>query len=95
MAIHLPTPGSKGRTFKLCVLTRWDLISASAAPHCGDMHTVKAEMASLTNRFDRWIHDVRNKTDSDMQTLNARLSSYMQILGNKIDQEVQQVQRHD
>ena len=34
-------PGSKrsvyghilGRTFKLCVLTRWDLISASAAPH--------------------------------------------------------------
>ena len=24
----------KGRTFKLCVLTRWDFISASAAPHC-------------------------------------------------------------
>ena len=25
MAIYLPTPGFKGRTFKLCVLTRWDL----------------------------------------------------------------------
>ena len=23
-AIHWPTPGFKGRTFKLCVLTRWD-----------------------------------------------------------------------
>ena len=35
MAIYWPSPGFKGRTFKLCVLTRWDLISASAAPHCG------------------------------------------------------------
>ena len=24
MAIYWPTPGLKGRTFKLCVLTRWD-----------------------------------------------------------------------
>ena len=24
MAIYWPTPGFKGRTFKLCVLTRWD-----------------------------------------------------------------------
>ena len=24
MAIYQPTPGFKGRTFKLCVLTRWD-----------------------------------------------------------------------
>ena len=24
MAIYLPTPGFKGRAFKLCVLTRWD-----------------------------------------------------------------------
>ena len=24
MAIYRPTPGSKGRTCKLCVLTRWD-----------------------------------------------------------------------
>ena len=24
MAIYWPTPGYKGRTFKLCVLTRWD-----------------------------------------------------------------------
>ena len=24
MAIYLPTPGFKGRPFKLCVLTRWD-----------------------------------------------------------------------
>ena len=24
MAIHWPTPGFKGKTFKLCVLTRWD-----------------------------------------------------------------------
>ena len=24
MAMHSPTPGFEGRTFKLCVLTRWD-----------------------------------------------------------------------
>ena len=24
MAIYLPIPGFKGKTFKLCVLTRWD-----------------------------------------------------------------------
>ena len=24
MAIYWPTPGFKGRTFKLCILTRWD-----------------------------------------------------------------------
>ena len=23
-SMHVPTPGFKGRTFKLCVLTRWD-----------------------------------------------------------------------
>ena len=34
MAIYWPTPGFKGRTFKLCVLNRWDLISVSPAPHC-------------------------------------------------------------
>ena len=32
MAIFWPTPGFKGKTFKLSVLTRWDLISASAVP---------------------------------------------------------------
>ena len=35
MAIFWPTPGFKGRTFELCVLNRWDLISASAVPCCG------------------------------------------------------------
>ena len=35
MAVCRPTPGFKGRTFRLCVLTRWDFNSASAAPHCG------------------------------------------------------------
>ena len=30
MAIYLPTLGFKGRSFKLCVLNRWDFISASA-----------------------------------------------------------------
>ena len=34
MATYLPIPGFKGRMCKLCVLTRWNLISASAAPHC-------------------------------------------------------------
>ena len=35
MAICCPIPGFKGRTFKLCVLNRWDFISAFAAPNCG------------------------------------------------------------
>ena len=35
MAIYWPTPGSKARTFKLCVPTRRTLTSPSAAPHCG------------------------------------------------------------
>ena len=35
MAIYWPTPGYKGRTFKLCVLTRWDFNFCIAAPHCG------------------------------------------------------------
>ena len=34
MAIYWPTPGFKGRTFKLC--SHQTLISASAAPHCGE-----------------------------------------------------------
>ena len=33
--IYWPTPGCKGRTFKLSVSTDGTLISASAAPHCG------------------------------------------------------------
>ena len=48
MAIYWPTPGLKGRTFKLCVLTRWDLISASAAPHCGTLH---ADWTSTVHHF--------------------------------------------
>ena len=35
MAIYWHIPGFKGRTFKLCVLIRWDLISASAASNFG------------------------------------------------------------
>ena len=44
--IHLPTPGFKGRTFKLCVLTRWDfnfcvrsspLRGHGKSPHSTDM----------------------------------------------------------
>ena len=36
MAVYIPTPGFKGRTFKLCVLSPdGTFISASAAPHCG------------------------------------------------------------
>ena len=53
MAINWPTPGFKGRTFKLCVLTRWDLISASAAPHCGDKNRgcVKKEKKKKNKRW--------------------------------------------
>ena len=35
-AIFWLTQGYKRRTLKLCVLTRWDFISASASPHCAD-----------------------------------------------------------
>ena len=41
MATYLPIPGFKGRMCKLCVLTRWNLISASAAPHFGGSDKVE------------------------------------------------------
>ena len=51
MAIYWPTPGLKGRTFKLCVLTRWDLISASAAPHCGVLTVYVFMKVSLSSNI--------------------------------------------
>ena len=55
------------------------------------MQSMKDEMMNVTNRFDTKIGEVRNKTDSDVQTLNIRLSSYMQVLGHKIDEQVQEM----
>ena len=37
MAIYWPTPGFKGRTFKMCVLTRWDFyFCVCSSPLWGD-----------------------------------------------------------
>ena len=35
MAIYWSTPDFKGRTFKLCVLTRWDFNFCVRSSHCG------------------------------------------------------------
>ena len=60
MAIYWPTPGCKGRTFKLCVLKKWDfnfcirsspLIShlsyPSTARVVGALHTISKPVASI------------------------------------------------
>ena len=48
----LTTPGFTGRTFKLCVLTRWDLISVSAAPYCRSIvdHSINLSIPDLKKK---------------------------------------------
>ena len=44
MAFHWPTPGLKGRTFKLCVLNRWDFNSCvRSSPLRGPLSDVKSK----------------------------------------------------
>ena len=60
---HWPTPGFKRRISKLCVPNRWDLISASAAPHCrshtGIILWLFLQFRELTNQYS--LHGILSK----------------------------------
>ena len=51
MAIHRPTPGPKGRTFKLCVLTRWDF-------------NVCVRSSTLRGKYSWKVHKGKNRHNS-------------------------------
>ena len=48
MAIYWPTPDFKGRTFKLCVLTRWDF------NFCVRSSPLRGHWAGTARRFSIW-----------------------------------------
>ena len=48
MAIFLPTPGFKGRTFKLCVLNRWDFYSCV---RCSPLRGALLSLYMFTNNL--------------------------------------------
>ena len=50
MAIYSPTPGFKGRTFKLCVLTRWDFNICVLSPPLRRMHRIHGKISRSENR---------------------------------------------
>ena len=53
MAIYWPTPGYKGRTFKLCVLTRWDF------NFCVRSSPLRVRGRGIRQHFERGRTDVR------------------------------------
>ncbi len=60
MAIYWPTPGFKRRTFKLCVLTRWDFnfcvrSSPLRGPPKGSTHNTN----NIVNKIIRWEEQLR------------------------------------
>ena len=51
MAIYCPTPGFKGKMFKLCVLTRWDFnFCVRSSPLQGVKRGMKTELDTGTGR---------------------------------------------
>ena len=53
MAIYWPTPGFKGRTFKLCVLTRWDFnFCIRSSPLRGHNHEKEAVSKSSKEEYN-------------------------------------------
>ena len=72
MAIYWPTPGFKGRTFKLCVLTRWDFnFSASAAPHCGAFGSKRLKVSLYNSAYPNfWFQN--NQLREEMQSISVQ-----------------------
>ena len=52
MPIYRPTPGFKGTTFKLCVLTRWDLNFCVRSSPLRGQGTVKGEEEKTDRKTD-------------------------------------------
>ena len=52
MAINWPTPSFKGRTFKLCVLTRWDFNFCICSSPLRGVNTMIPQCKKLQN----WVH---------------------------------------
>ena len=67
MAIYWPTPGLKGRTFKLCVLTKWDFnFCIRSSPLRGN----KGERAREKEREREREIGVVRKPSKKLQALN-------------------------
>ena len=62
MAIYWPTPGFKGRTFKLCVLTRWDFnFCVRSSPLRGNRIRIRRVAGRIYGMKYRWKGHKREK----------------------------------
>ena len=67
MAIYWPTPGLKGRTFKLCVLIRWDFnFCVRSSPLRGPHHVKVRPWVQVTE----YRHDENESATSEWMTVN-------------------------
>ena len=64
MAIYRPTPGLKGRTFKLCVLTRWDFNFCIRSSPLREM-TTKTVTRTINNK------NGMNNKEQEQRQLNS------------------------
>ena len=64
MAIYWPTPGFKGRTFKLCVLTRWDFNFCVRSPQLREVVN-EVELSKVDNEVEP------SKADNEVELSRA------------------------
>ena len=78
MAIYWPTPGFKGRTFKLCVLTRWDFnFCVHSSPLRG-----KAKKKTAVNIQPWWERVIINQTS--IWTVSKATGKLLKLIGAHI-----------
>ena len=68
MAIYWPTPGLKGRTFKLCVVTRWDFNFCVRSSPLRVTHThTHTKSHTTTETWTAYLDDSNRKTNRTVQ----------------------------
>ena len=71
LAIYWPTPGFKGRTFKLCVLTRWDFnFCVRSSPLRGHLRRLRKRfIVERTNEAEIRLGEQSENTESWRENL--------------------------
>ena len=73
MAIYGLTPGFKGRTFKLCVLTRWDFnFCVRSSPLRGKERDERKESTNNTERDERKERTNNKERDERKEQTNNK-----------------------
>ena len=73
MVIYWPTPGFEGRTFKLCVLTRWDFnFCVRSSSLRGKWSNRRGEIKMAVSTMVIWVYLRSDVTSASCGSLNSQ-----------------------